>query len=84
LEDARASAAAWANGQPAWRRFSLQGGERQGELNAYRKVLRKALEKRFGPLPEEVSQRIETAELPALEAAFDQADAIQSLDGLVF
>jgi hypothetical protein len=59
-----------------------QAGARQGELKTYRKVLRKALEKRFGPLPEAVSQRIEAADLPALEAAYDREDTIQSLDEL--
>jgi hypothetical protein len=59
-----------------------QVGARQGELTAFRKMVRKLLEKRFGPLPEEVVQRIEAAELPPLEAVFDRADTLQSIDEL--
>jgi hypothetical protein len=55
-------------------------GQAQGELKAYRKMLRKRLERRFAPLPEALLQKIDAAELPALEAAVDQADAVQSLD----
>jgi hypothetical protein len=57
-------------------------GEARGELNYCRKMVRKALERRFNPLPEEVLQRIANAELPALEAVLDRADTIQSLDEL--
>jgi hypothetical protein len=65
------------------RQVGERQGEERGELKTYRKLLRKALERRFGPLPEALSQRIEAAELPGLEAAYDRADAIQSLDELV-
>jgi hypothetical protein len=57
-------------------------GEEHGELKNCRKVVRKLLEQRFGPLPEAMLQRIAAAELPALEAAVDRVFAIQSLDEL--
>jgi hypothetical protein len=57
-------------------------GVARGELNYCRKMVRKALEKRFDPLPEEVLQRIANAELAALEAVLDRAETIGSLDEL--
>jgi hypothetical protein len=60
----------------------LARGEIQGELKAYRKMLRKQLERRFAALSEGVLQRIEAADLPALEAALDRADTVQSPEEL--
>jgi Putative transposase, YhgA-like len=59
-------------------------GERQGALKMLRKVLRKRLEQRFATLPQSVLQRLEAADLAALENALDQADTIPSLDELRF
>jgi hypothetical protein len=60
----------------------LERGERLGELKAYRKVLRKFLERRFQTLPDDVLQGIAFAELPALKAAFQQVDTIPTLEDL--
>ena len=56
-------------------------GEMQGELRARRSDLRMLLEKRFGPLPESVRQRIEaTDDLNQLEAALLQSLDIKTLN----
>ncbi len=68
--------------QQNWEQEPLARGEVRGALKTCRKMVCKALEKRFGPLPEVVVQQIETAGLPALEAVFDRVDTIQSLDEL--
>jgi hypothetical protein len=75
-----------ARGRQIGERLGEERGEARGlalgALQNCRKMVRKALEKRFGPLPETLLQRIAAAEMPALEAAFDRADTIQSLDEL--
>jgi hypothetical protein len=58
-------------------------GEERGELRGCRKSLRRILEARFGPLPEEWVKRIEAVnDLPQLEAATDRALKIPNLDAL--
>ena len=49
---------------------------------AYRTLLQKQLQKRFPVLPEELLQRIARADLPSLEAAFDQLDSLPALENL--
>jgi Putative transposase, YhgA-like len=57
-------------------------GEQRGQLKAYRTILRKQLERQFAPLPENVLQQIEAADLPWLEAALDRVESLGSLDDL--
>jgi hypothetical protein len=60
-------------------------GQRQGEERgrlACRKALRQWLEQRFAPLPEDLIQRIEAADLAALEAALVRVATIQNLNEL--
>ena len=58
-------------------------GESLGVLRAARNHLRILLEKRFGPLPEAVRQRIEATNDPKrLEAALLQVMDIKALDEL--
>ena len=51
-----------------------QIGEARGQLRAYRTLLSKQLQKRFGALPASVVQRIEAADLPWLDAALDRVE----------
>ena len=58
-------------------------GAAQTQLLSARQYLRRVLEKKFGPLPEELSQRIEaTTELQRLLDAFDQALEIDRVEAL--
>jgi hypothetical protein len=57
-------------------------GAARGQLRAYRKMLERFLQERFGPLPQEVLQRIVAAESDALEAALANVLRLQSLDEL--
>jgi hypothetical protein len=54
-------------------------GEARGELRAYRTLLQNQLQQKFQQLPEELLQRIATADLDRLKAASLQVLAIQSL-----
>ena len=58
-------------------------GKATGELGASRRILRKCLTTRFGPLPEEVVQRIERCiDLERLEVAIDQLSNLVRLEDL--
>jgi hypothetical protein len=58
-------------------------GKAEATLATFRKLLRRLLEDRFGPLPEAVKQRIEnTADLDRLEAAVVQVHRLPNLDEL--
>jgi hypothetical protein len=58
-------------------------GEAKGELRNSRKLLRRLLEKRFGPLPEATIRRIEDSQdLARLEASILQAADLKNLDEL--
>jgi len=55
----------------------------RGQLTNSRRLLRRFLENRFGPLPDELRQRIdETTDLARLEEAFLQSPSLRSLDEL--
>ncbi len=56
-------------------------GEERWRL-ACRKALRQWLEQRFAPLPVDLIQRIEAADLAALEAALDRVATIRNLNEL--
>ncbi len=60
-----------------------QEGKVQGRLETYREILGKQLAKRFPILPESVRQRIDSADLPWLEAALDRVGSLQSPDDLL-
>jgi hypothetical protein len=64
-----------------WKEGWTQGrseGLSQGELDASRRMLRRLLAARFGPLPEEVAQRIGTC--TNLERLMAAAEQVQTLD----
>jgi hypothetical protein len=66
-----------------WEEWMLEQGEAKGQLRAKREALRDLLEERFGPLPEEVAQRIEAiTDLDRLRSLLRQAVHVQSLDEL--
>jgi hypothetical protein len=73
-------------GEWAKRHYTAEGWEKgwkKGALRACREDVRLVLEERFGPLPEELVQRIEaTEDLQRLEACIRQSVHIQSLDEL--
>jgi hypothetical protein len=65
-------------GQTIW-----EEGRSKGQLDASRRMLRRVLTKRFGPLPDQVVQRIETCtDLERLMAAAEQAQAIDKPEDL--
>jgi hypothetical protein len=72
--------------EQTWEQELLAKGEArgkvQGKLELYRELLRKRLEQRFAPLPEAILERINAADLPTLEAAFDRVDGVHSVDEL--
>ena len=58
-------------------------GRAEGALINSREILRDLLEDHFGPLPEELQRRIESAtDLERLKACIHQAHALNSLDEL--
>ena len=77
-----------------WEEWALEEGERRkaegeiagtakGEIQTRREDLRVLLEEKFGSLPDELIQRIETATDPeSLKACLRQTLRIQSLDEL--
>jgi hypothetical protein len=60
----------------------LQQAEQRAHTAARRATLSRLLQKRFGPLPEELVRRIETADLAHLEAALDQFVDLTALEQL--
>ena len=68
---------------PSWAQVSFAEGKMEGELGTARTLLRQMIEKRFGGVPEELRQRIEsTNDLERLQAAIRQVYDIQHLDEL--
>lgn len=58
-------------------------GRTEGALLTSREILRDLLESRFGPLPEDLRRRIDTAtDLERLKACLHQVHALTSLDEL--
>jgi hypothetical protein len=57
-------------------------GEVQGELRANRNTLLRLLEQRFQTIPDDLKQRIASADLVHLQAALDQVIGLQSLEDL--
>jgi hypothetical protein len=57
-------------------------GEAQGELRAYRNMLLRQLEKQFQNVPDDLKQRIASADLERLQAALDQVIGLRSLADL--
>jgi hypothetical protein len=55
----------------------------EGQLHAYRQMLRRLLERRFGPLPVDLARRIETAsDLKRLQACIDEVYQIPGLSAM--
>jgi hypothetical protein len=65
-----------------WEQELQARGQALGELRMARQMLRTVLRERFPTLPEELQQRIDRADVVALEAATKQAVHITSLDEL--
>jgi hypothetical protein len=70
----------------AWERNGLaqglQQGKEQGRTEGEARALIRLMERRFGALPEDVRERIATADLASIEAWFDRAIAAASLDAV--
>jgi predicted transposase YdaD len=61
-----------------------QEGRQEGRVQALREALRELLEDRFGPLPDAVRQRIESASEPErLQAAVRRVSHLSSLADLM-
>ncbi len=58
-------------------------GEARGELQATRRLLKRQLGLRFGPLPESVDARIEAADVPTLETWADRVLTAASVDDVL-
>ena len=72
----------WA--QERGREQGIEQGVKQGQIGALRGLLHHWLEDRFGPLPDDVRERIESAQdLGRLEKAIRQCPSLRSLDDLV-
>jgi hypothetical protein len=56
----------------------FKSGERRGEVN----ILKRVLERRFGPLPESIRARIDSADVESLDRWVDRLDAAGSLDAV--
>ena len=57
-------------------------GKTQGELERARHILQRQLKQRFGPLPADIIQRIDTADLDTLDTYLDRVLVANSLDGV--
>jgi hypothetical protein len=57
-------------------------GESRGELRALRRNLRQLVTRKFGSVSDDLAQRIEEADLPALESALEQMLIVTSPDEL--
>jgi hypothetical protein len=69
-----------------WQKVAEKRGQKRGEvagLTALREVLQRLLEKRFGPLPESLTKRINaTTDLHRLQAAGEKVLDLKNLDEL--
>ena len=71
--------------QQTWAEWAKTHYTAEGELRANRKMLRRLLERRLGPLPAALVERIEACDdLSRLEESLSQVLTIQSLDELPF
>jgi len=69
--------------EQTWEEELMERGEARGQLAAHRENLRLLLEERFGPLPEELLQRIErTTDVERLRAALRQVLHVTALSEL--
>jgi hypothetical protein len=66
-----------------WQKIAEKRGEKRGQLTAVRNMLRRLLQKRFGPLPKALATQIDaTTDLHRLQAAVEQVLDLKSLDDL--
>jgi hypothetical protein len=69
--------------EQTWEQELLTRGRAEGELRARREDVRLVLEKRFGPLPEALAQRLEAANDPErLKTFLVEALGVSSLEEL--